>query len=116
VNSQSDDVRSFIKRGRKAQQAVDEVIDQVSQPGNMVMARTEDQYFAQVNQLLKTASPIGAYCLAFAEVLRRECGLFPPLEIMEAFVNCRTVAEGIEKLATIREFQRGLPRPMRKDT
>jgi predicted pyridoxine 5'-phosphate oxidase superfamily flavin-nucleotide-binding protein len=73
------------------------------------VARTEEEYFEQVNELLATATPIGAYCLAFAEVFRRECGLFLPWEILAAFAGCATIAEGVGKFDEIREYQRGLP-------
>jgi hypothetical protein len=65
---------------------------------------TEEEYLDVVNELLKTASPIGAYCLAFAEVLRRKEKLVPPIELLEELVNCTTVAEGFKKYETCLEY------------
>jgi len=65
-----------------------------------------EEYLDQVNELLKTATPIGACCLGFSLVLYKECGSFPPLGTMREFVNCKTVREGEAILKDIRSYQR----------
>jgi hypothetical protein len=69
--------------------------------------RTEEEYFATLNRMLKTASPHGAYCLAFAEVVRQESGRLPPPDMMEQLVACQTVQEGIRLLERVRGYQSG---------
>ncbi len=69
----------------------------------------ERQYFATINHLLSEAGDsgniIGAYCLGFAEALHQEFGEMPPTTVMQRFVNCPTVAEGITLYALYRHHR-----------
>jgi hypothetical protein len=69
---------------------------------NRTQATNMDEYLDQVNELLKTATPVGAYCLGFTLALYKEIVEFPPPEIMREFVNCKTVQEGE---AILQEFR-----------
>ena len=60
---------------------------------------TEEQYLEVVNALLKDATPIGAYCLGFAEALRQKARRSPPVEVMERLVKCESVREGDDEYA-----------------
>ena len=58
---------------------------------------TEHEYLAEANRLLKDATPIGAYCLGFAEALRHKAKRSPPIEVMERLVKCQTIGEGVSE-------------------
>jgi len=53
---------------------------------------------------------MGSYCRRFTFSLYKECGIFPPPDLMQEFVECKSVEEGNTILERIGAYQREIGR------
>lgn len=76
---------------------------------------TLEAHLDVVNELLPACDPMGAFCLAFATMIGRSTGKYPPREICERFTKCRSWSEGVAIYREVMDFCNPVPKPVGSD-